>query len=459
MSISRNTVWLRHLQSSEPFVLRVVSIAIFTAPGRIASNNITTAGHTYSRNDRSHLALFGYLEDRCRFQRLSFTIGLALLGSAIGMFAFSRSLPLFIVSLGLQGLSSAATLVVGLAMIVDNVPTERIGRAIERASTAMTWASVVGPAIGGSMYDILGFYSMLAIPACLVFLNLGLWFTIIEMPERVLQKNEPGWAAQSLGDQVQRQAEEAMSESSTSPDSSHEQTSLLESLYLDTEARNTSLERKTTVFRLLLSKELCLPMISTTVLSIILSSLQTTLPIFVTQNFGWNSTGAGFMLIALHVSGFAGGYMNKIISQAGLRVPGATAFILVANVWILMRLVTQNSTGDIVLLVGLLIVLGMAIFTIEIVTLAEIFRAIEDHEGNDPDALNSLVPRACALFHIAFAGGQFLGPILAGLLDVYAGWATMTTILGLMSGLMVAVVLGFHKRRLDTAESEGGILI
>ncbi|KAJ5286987.1 hypothetical protein N7478_002673 [Penicillium angulare] len=277
--------------------------------------------------------------------------------------------------------------------------------------------------------------------------------------ERVLQKNEPGWAAQSSDDQFQRQAEEAISESSASPDSSHEQTSLLRSLYLDTEARNTSVEGKTTVFKLLFSKELFLPMMSTTVLSIILSSLQTTLPVFVMQNFGWSSTAVGFMLIALHISGFAGGYMSNIISQAGIRVPGATAFILAANAWILMRLVTQNSTGDIVLLVGLLTMLGMAIFAMEIVTMAEISRAIEDHEKHDPDALSSLVPRAYALFHIAFAGGQLLGPILAGLLEVYVGWPTMTTTLGFISGLMVAVVLRFDKRRLDTAENEGGILI
>lgn len=183
------------------------------------------------------------------------------------------------------------------------------------------------------------------------------------------------------------------------------------------------------------------------------------LPLFVMQTFNWSTTGAGLIFIALYVSGFAGAYINKIISQAGPRVSGATAFMLVANTWILMRLVEQNTTEDLVLLVGLLTLLGMAISTIEIIAMAEIFRAIDDHEKDTPEALDSLVPRAYALFHIAFAGGQLLGPTLAGLLEVYAGWATMTTTLGLLCGFMLVIVLRFGQKQLDTTATERNVSV
>lgn len=89
---------------------------------------------------------------------------------------------LLIIARGLQGLSAAGVWVVGLAIVVDNVPSERVGEAMGQTTIGMTWGFLLGPTIGGIMYEKLGFYGTFMIPVALIALDVILRFAIIEVP-------------------------------------------------------------------------------------------------------------------------------------------------------------------------------------------------------------------------------------------------------------------------------------
>lgn len=128
--------------------------------------------------------MFGYFADHCRLRRLPFVLGLIALGASTGLFVIASSFPVLVIARGLQGLSAAAVWVVGLAIIADNVPPERISEAMGHTTIALTWGFLLGPMMGGVMYEKLGFHGTFAIPAGLIVVDVVLRFAMIEAPGR-----------------------------------------------------------------------------------------------------------------------------------------------------------------------------------------------------------------------------------------------------------------------------------
>lgn len=63
-----------------------------------------------------------------------------------------RTPSVLIVARALQGFSAAAVWVVGTALVVDTVAQDRIGQALGRTTTGLTWGGVLGPMLGGVTY-------------------------------------------------------------------------------------------------------------------------------------------------------------------------------------------------------------------------------------------------------------------------------------------------------------------
>lgn len=87
--------------------------------------------------------------------------------------------------------------------------------------------------------------------------------------------------------------------------------------------------------------------------------------------------------------------------------------------------------------------------------MTEVFQVIEDHEAEFPGVFGekSPVAQAYALFNMAFAAGQLLGPILAGGVRVQAGWGVMTLVLGLLCGVTAVPIALFSGRKVRVAEA------
>jgi MFS family permease len=127
-------------------------------------------------------ALFGWFADHSRYRKLPFVIGLVALGASTLLFVVARSMILLILARGLQGFSAAGVWVVGLAIVADNVTPERVGEAMGQTTIGMTWGFLLGPMIGGIMYEKLGFYGTFMIPVALIVMDVILRFAIIEVP-------------------------------------------------------------------------------------------------------------------------------------------------------------------------------------------------------------------------------------------------------------------------------------
>jgi len=86
--------------------------------------------------------------------------GLAALAAATLLFAFATSLPWLFAARLVQGAADAITWVVGFALIADLYPVEERGRMTGFVMSGTTMAVMIGPTMGGWLYEVGG----LAVP-------------------------------------------------------------------------------------------------------------------------------------------------------------------------------------------------------------------------------------------------------------------------------------------------------
>src|SRR6187401_1836896 len=78
---------------------------------------------------------------------------LALLAGATLLFAYAQSLPMLFLARVLQGAADAVTWVVGFALIADLYGPEERGRAMGFAMSGSTFGFMIGPTLGGWLYE------------------------------------------------------------------------------------------------------------------------------------------------------------------------------------------------------------------------------------------------------------------------------------------------------------------
>ncbi|KAJ5936685.1 hypothetical protein N7466_003135 [Penicillium verhagenii] len=476
--------WLFQLRSSETFLVLTVSIAIFTdsfiygvivpvipvalidrvgARPEDAQYLVSILLAVYGGTLLAGSPIFGYLADRCSSRKIPFVLGLVALGTSTALFAWARTFAILVVARTLQGFSAAAVWVVGLAIVADNVPSERISAALGTTTIGLTWGFLLGPMISGYVYDTFGYYGCYVIPVVLIVVDVVLRFAMIEVPKREHRKPKPELRAGS--DYQNGRYDTFSGNDARSPArvpvreyESETEAPLLQSPR-PAEQSGKKADKPATVLRLLITPRLPLALVATTSVALTLSALETSLPLFVMDTFAWTAQGAGFIFFAITVPSFAAVQIGHLIDSVGVRTLGAIAFAVSSCTWIALRFITENSTAHIVLLVLLLLILGFTIVTIEIVAMTEVSQVISDYEAEFPGVFGekSPVAQAYALFNMSFAAGQLLGPLVAGAILVNAGWGMMTLILGIVSAV-TALPFGIFSgpRKLVEAGAETG---
>jgi MFS transporter, DHA1 family, solute carrier family 18 (vesicular amine transporter), member 1/2 len=97
---------------------------------------------------------------------------LALLSGATLLFAYAQSLPMLFLARILQGAADAVTWVVGFALIADLYGEDERGRAMGLAMGGSTLGLIIGPLIGGWLYELGGIRLPFVVVAAMAALDL-----------------------------------------------------------------------------------------------------------------------------------------------------------------------------------------------------------------------------------------------------------------------------------------------
>lgn len=338
------------------------------------------------------------------------------------MLCFGKTIPVLVVGRVLQGISAAVVWVVALALMADTVSEEESGQAIGYVSLATSLGVLVSPLIGGVVYESSGYYAVFGVTFAVIGFDILLRLALVEkkVAARWLEPGSPVEPATATPAQAEIELEDRKESSAVM-----EKTGAI----AVSEPRQTQHKRKLpSILILLKSRRIMVAFWGNLVGAMTFTAVDTTLPLYVNQVFGWNSLGAGLAFLALIVPGFAGPWIGHLTDKHGPRWIAASGLLLSVPFWVLLRLVDHHTVGQIVLMCALLVLLGAATTLLLTPLMAEFSKVCDAKVRQEPDVFRgkSAYAQSYGIFNVSWAGGSLLGPLVSAAVKNAAGWKTMT---------------------------------
>ncbi|KAJ5497497.1 hypothetical protein N7463_009484 [Penicillium fimorum] len=401
--------------------------------------------------------LVGYVADRAESRRWPLLVGLVALGAATALLCVGTHIGLWIAGRLFQGAAAAVVWTAGLALMVDTVGKDDLGQAIGYVSMAISIGTLAGPLLGGVVYEHGGYYAVFGLAFAFIAIDIILRLVLIE------RRHALKWLAPE------------MTPLSVNEDQSTEKKSG-ESLERPTSLANGSEPRESQpplpsrsafgrVAILLTSPRLVVSVWGYFILSIVLTSFDSVLPLFVQETFRWQQSGQGLIFIPLMVPHLLDPLTGYVIDNypKSCRYITTAAFLASVPMMVLLRLVTHNSMQQKILLCALLACIGVCVAVAMPPLIVEVFFAVKEKEDKTPDIFGrgGAMALAFGLSNMGFAAGSLIGPFFAGFIRQQAGWGAMGWALGLVTGISSIPILlfvgGWILRKPVKSENEGQV--
>lgn len=305
----------------------------------------------------------------------------------------------------------------------------------------MNLGLLVSPFLSGLVYERLGYFSVFAVVLGVIAVDLILRLLMIEKGEATK------WMPKEFQNQVAEDgytrspSAEAARQGNVTKQRGHqpganEETPLLPGANSDNaEKQESRIRRKfPLVVRILSSKRLRAAFYGGFIHTAIITALDTTLPLFVKNTFGWNSEALGILFFSITIPSLLGPLVGWLSDRYGARKATLFGFFLTIPSLGCMAIVRHNKLLEKVLLAGLLALLGAGLSFILSPLAADIFNeaiAIAD-EGNGNKDKTRTFAQSFSIFSTAMGLASIAGPGLSTLFYGKTGWPGVVGVLTAM---------------------------
>ncbi|BGO98782.1 hypothetical protein JCM10021v2_002443 [Rhodotorula toruloides] len=430
-----------------------------------------------------------YIGARWKNRQIPLTLGLLFMAGAVIMFMEANSYALMVVARILQGFSGTVLWTIGLALVTDSVPEERVGKVLGWVMIGFSFGQAIGPPVGGVLYARMGWRAPFVFSLILVAIDLGLRMLIVEKHRAVgwIRRGvevrgfeAPGWVdeVKTVVEEPRKEQGEKTIPAGDAEDNARIPVPLADSTFSDTALAPSSSRAPSHShshsripshwigFLHLLRHPRALTSFLLTLLNgIIAGGLQDTgLTIYLEEEYGLSSFGAGLVFLGIVVPTFFGSpfagwisdkYGTKWIMFAGVVLSIAVYPLLIIRgplpLFIFFLALVEDCGGP-----GLSISCFITPSTVDLSLVASSHTSIT-------------TAHTFAIFNLAFSIGALVGPIIAGQilsgLGVRKGWVALTVLSAGLSAVFVPPVLvyvggplklGRGKKDAQAREEEGG---
>ena len=385
---------------------------------------------------------FGFLGDRTSGRQTPFLFGLLVLTASTVSFAAGKSLPILFIARILEGLSAAIVCTLGSALLRDTFGAEHIGKAMGYTSLAVSSALLLGPAIGGLLYEYGGYFQVFLPAYGLLVVEAILRLLIIEkkkpltprlretadFKENSVHDSQAGSVEQGIRNPDQNILEQGQR-------GEPEEQRLLPKASPDRPGQSLLI--------LLASSRFLVAMMGTFIVNCIACGFDGVLAPYISDSFDLKATHAAALFLAMALPMFLAPIPGALTDRYGAKLPAAAGFILAIPSLTLLRLVTPDTDMP---FVKLLILLGLAGTSFAFTgppLRVEAARVVAVIERDRPGVFGpgGAYSRAFGLINAAMAAGSMLGPLYAGYMRVWLGWGAMSLSMGILSSVMLVLVL------------------
>ncbi|KAF2855640.1 MFS general substrate transporter [Plenodomus tracheiphilus IPT5] len=387
----------------------------------------------------------GILADKFASRRqLPFVCGLVLLLLATVLLAVGQSVAVLAIARFLQGASGGVVWTIGMAIIIETVGQENLGKTMGTMFSFISVAGLFSPIIGGLLYAKSGYTGVFGLGLGLIAVDLVLRLLMIEK-KAAADYEEPS--------------------SSSSDPSLHgslddnEQRPLLPKTLPNEDryrlARPTNRFTRTVPILLLLRDSGLLTAIWIGFMqSMLLGAFDATVPLVAHEQFGFDSLKAGLLFLPLGISDLClGPVFGWGIDRYGTKLFSVLGFSWLIPMLVLLRLPVEPSIAgrlDIEHLIALyssvLALNGVGLAIINSPAIVEAGSVVEKYANANTDIFEQAPwAQLYGINSMVFSAGLTVGPLLAGLLRESIGYGSMNALLAGMCGftaLLSALFIG-----------------
>ncbi|KAJ5356722.1 MFS transporter [Penicillium concentricum] len=358
------------------------------------------------------------------------SLGGEILGTII--IAAAPSLPVLFFGRVIQGIFGNAVWIIGYATIADTVGSENRSQTISTISAFFISGLLVGPMVSGTLINLIGYW-----PTWLTAIAI----LVIDMIMRLIMIESPTKGVEDVEDLVPEiiSADETCALIPPSANDDCEQgthTKQVETLLprsSESSARN--------FYRVVLSHPRALAAMACHATNgLTLVAIDTTLPLYVTRTFGWDTPRVSLMFLLLQLPTlFLSPLTGWMKDRFGTKIPSGVGLLATALLlWLLgtpgpdgFSFIGSGERGQTVYMAAML-GLGFARTLFTGCGIMEMTSAIIELQETQPAIFgpNGGFSRAYSLTNMSWTFSMFIGPILTGSLTQTVGYYYMNVSLG-----------------------------
>lgn len=397
----------------------------------------------------------GWITDWTVTRRPPYLAGLVVLIAATMLFMLSEKFWLLLISRILQGMSAAIVNAAGLAMVVDTVGSNNLGKTLGSIRSFVTIGELGAPPLGGFLYALTGIYGVLGACVALIVVDLIMRVLVVE------KKFALNGGLSKLNEPVLDQSEtdhEALLGDSDGIFASSGHAPLLGPVDPAKVGAATGLAGHFPILVCFSSPRLLAALFLAFVQALILGSYDATLPIEVSEEFGFSSLQAGAMFLPALIPGlFVAPLAGAAVDKYGTRFVAVSGYILCALCLALLRVPAMDLVSrerNILLFCGILVLNGICLAIIATPGVVESQNVVESFVKKSPEVFGPSGPYG-QLFGwtgLVFNTGLTVGPLLAGSLRNAFGYGNMYAVMAGIAALAAVVAFSFMGERDSQAE-------
>ncbi|EHY53001.1 hypothetical protein HRR83_006163 [Exophiala dermatitidis] len=433
----------------------------------------------------------GIVADRTNARRTPFLCGLAALLAATLMLALGRNIAMLVVARILQGTSAAVVWTVGLAMVLDTVGPNHLGKVIGSIFSFISVGELAAPVLGGVLYRKTGYLGVFGLGSALLAVDFLLRVLVVETKVAVKYEEEHGNVSSP---ESQDQDPATMSASpgrargvhqrgstrhgtrgigirshnGNNKDSSEEDALLpkkargrggaddddddddvdLCHYFIPPESQN-GLIRAMPILYCLGDARLLVALLLAFVQAFLLATFDATIPTEAQSLFDFDSLQAGLLFIALDIPYLlCGPIAGWAVDKYGTKPASVLGFGYLVPTLILLRLPTMqvdqnHNHNKIIAYCALLALNGIGLAAIGSPSIVEASAVMQKYAKANSALFGQNGPYAqlYAFNSVVFSAGLTIGPVVSGALRDRIGYADMNAAVAAVSGL--AALLSF----------------
>lgn len=311
-----------------------------------------------------------------------------------------------------QGLSAAVVNTIGLTLLTEAVGKNHLGKAMGYTSMALSSGLLIGPVLGGVLYEYYGYFQVFLPAFGLTVIEVMLRCMIVEKEKK---PNGLAVSVHSSPDTV----------GSMTPDHPIEHLSSGESEPLLRHS-SESTHRLTNAYKTLLSTpHFVAALISLFVLNTIANGFDSTLVPFVQAAFDMTASRSAALFLAFAIPMLLAPISGWLADRYGPRTPILIGITGAVPSLLLLALISSSTSMPLPKMMAILAVVGLA-FALALGPLGaaaiSAVHGIEERSAPGEFGANGILARSIGLMNTIVAGGGLFGPLYAGFLRVAVGW-------------------------------------